>query len=89
MLQSYEAHTKKITCIYYKELSAILTTSDDGTLRVTSLCSDFSNWTVDPKEMELSCFCLRASTFNASQFELFIGTQTGKMFYYYSGLLQN
>jgi hypothetical protein len=66
VFETYTPHTKKITGIYYKELSAILTTSDDGTLRVTTLCSDFDHWTIEPKELELSCFSLRAATFNPS-----------------------
>ena len=89
LLETYTAHTKKITSIYLKEQSAILTTSDDGVLRVTSLCPEFDHWAIEPKEYELSCFALRSPTFNASMVELFIGTSQGKLFYYYNGLLSS
>lgn len=36
-------HTKKISNLYLKEATAIVSTSFDGLLRVTSLCPDFDD----------------------------------------------
>lgn len=87
IVNTYQTHQKKITSIYIKESSAIITTSYDGYLKITSLCPEFDNMSLEIKELELSCFCLRAMTFNASNIEFFIGTSLGKLFYFYNGWL--
>jgi hypothetical protein len=66
-----------------------LTASFDGTLHVTSLCTDFDSWKIEPKELEVTCFTLRSPTFNPSHVEFFIGTTQGKFFYYYSAFLSS
>lgn len=71
-----------------KEQTAIITTSYDGLIIVSTLCPEFDDITHDIGEFELSCFALRNS-FNASNIEFFIGTASGKLFYFYNGWLQN
>ena len=83
----FQAHTKKITNIYIKEYSAIISTSYDSYLKITTLCPEFDNMQLELNEYELSCFSLRAQSFNASQIEFFIGTALGKLFYFYNGWL--
>lgn len=53
------------------------------------MCPEFDNMMLELNEYELTCFSLRASTFNASQIEFFIGTAFGKLFYFYAGWLKN
>ena len=77
-----------MTNIYLKEGAAIVSSSLDGLIRVTTLSNEFDDMTVDPQEFEISAFTLRQS-FNPSKFELFIGTLSGKLFYYYNGWFQN
>ncbi|CDW71200.1 vacuolar protein sorting-associated protein 41 homolog [Stylonychia lemnae] len=89
LVNKYQAHSKKITSIYLKETSAIISSSHDGIIKITSLCPEFDTMTLEIKELELSCYCLRALTFNASNIEFFIGTTQGKLFYFYNGWLQN
>lgn len=89
LLNTYQLHSKKITGIYIKDSSAIITCSYDGLLKITSLCPEFDSMTLEIKELELSCFCLRGASFNASNIEFFIGTPLGKLFYFYNGWLQN
>lgn len=43
----YQAHKKKVTCVFIKETSAILSVSYDGFLKITSLCPEFDNMEVD------------------------------------------
>jgi hypothetical protein len=53
---------------------------------VTTLCPEFDDITHDIGEFELSSFTLR-NTFNPSNIEFFIGTASGKLFYFYNGWL--
>ena len=69
--------------------SAILSTSNDGTLKITSLCPEFDNMMIDPKEFELTCFALRNQAFNPKNIDFFVGTSQGKLFYFYNGWFSN
>lgn len=89
LVHTFTAHTKKVTHLYIKEYSAIISCSHDGYLKITSLCPEFDNMMLEVQEFELSCFSLRGPTFNASNIEFFIGTALGKLFYFYNGWLQN
>jgi len=84
---SVQVHQKKITGLYMKEKTAVLSVSDDGHFRITSMCPEFDNKLIDPQEFELTCFALRAPTFNPSAIEIFFGSALGKMFYYSCGFL--
>jgi hypothetical protein len=86
--KNFQPHTKKITHIYIKEGAALITTSHDGKLKITSLCVDFDHLEFDLNEFELSCFALRAPTFNPSNIEFFIGSALGKLYYYYKGWIK-
>ena len=44
---------------------------------------------IDPKEFELTCFSLKEATFNPSKIDFFVGTATGKLFYFYNGWFNN
>ncbi len=87
LVNSFQAHDKKITSAYIKEYSAIITSSHDGYLKITTLCPEFDNRTLEVMEYELSCFSLRGSSYIASNVEFFIGTALGKLFYFYNGWL--
>lgn len=89
IINVYTPHTKKVTHIYLKESSAILSTSNDGTLKVTTLCPEFDNMVIEPKEFELTCFTLREQSFNPSKIDFFVGTSLGKLFYFYNGWFNN
>jgi len=89
VVNTFAPHQKKVTNVYLKENSAILSTSNDGTLRITSLCPEFDNIVIEPKEFELTTFALRATSFNPSQIDFFVGTAQGKLFYFYNGWLSN
>jgi hypothetical protein len=58
IVNKYQTHTKKVTSIYIKETSAIISSSHDGFIKITSLCPEFDSMSLDIKELELSCFCL-------------------------------
>lgn len=47
IVKKTQAHSKKITCLYIKEHSAIVSTSFDGILRVTSLCPEFDDMLIE------------------------------------------
>jgi hypothetical protein len=57
-------------------------------LKITSLCPEFDDIIYELQEFELNCFSLK-NTFNASNIEMFVGTQSGKMLYYSTGWFQN
>jgi WD40 repeat protein len=81
----FTPHTKKVNCLFVKEGSVIISCSNDGTIKITSLCPEFDHLSIDTKEFELTCFTLRTLPFNHSTLDFFCGTSQGKMFFYYNG----
>ena len=73
LIKDIQPHDKKITHIYIKEKTALISTSHDGTLYITSLCPEFDDIPLPMQENELSCFSTR-QTFNAASLEFFVGT---------------
>lgn len=68
-----QPHSKKINQIFMKEKTAVVTISNDGILRITSMSPEFDDIKIELQEFELTSFCLRYA-FNPSQLEFFVGT---------------
>jgi len=87
-LSKSKPHEKQITALYMQQKVAVLSVSDDGMFKITSMSTEFENKTIDPQEHELKCFALRDEQFNYNNLELFFGTGSGKLFYYSWGFIK-
>lgn len=76
----FQPHQKKITGIFLREASFVVTSSFDGFINFTSLRQDKPNKQINPKGYEISCLCYLDNP--NREYEMLIGFVKGDMQYY-------
>lgn len=74
VLHTYEPHRSKVTMVYLKEDTAVISSSIEGKVVVNFHDEELESIAITLNEDDLTCFCTKG-TFNPAKVEFFYGTR--------------